>query len=237
MHPRVIQSPDPHWPFQAARPLLHVGGGRQPRAVPLHPAPAYPHDAALVEKHLRHLEQCFPLPRPPIVYLPRHDGEGGVGAVTFDGAPLEHEADARGQPLIILFAKPTPIHPALTRYLLAHEYGHAVADYLGRQHQGNGEPGRRLMEAEYIELRGLPHAPRVYGPGTWHQDPEEIFANDFRILVAGQEVDFWPHEVPHPTDEGSGMFAGWGGELRAWWRRVANDARTRFGSPTDGGPA
>src|SRR5215213_6319894 len=29
--------------------------------------------------------------------------------------------------------------------------------------------------------------------GTWHSRPQEIFACDFRILVAGFELEFWPH--------------------------------------------
>ncbi len=227
MHPRIIQSPEAHWPFQAVRPVLHVGGGREPRAVLLHPAPAYPHDAVLVEQLLRHLEQVFPLPCPPIVYLPRHDAEGNVGAVTFDGTPREP-----GQPLIILFGKPTPIHPAVTRYLLAHEYGHAVADFVAEDLRGTFP--RREVIAEYARIRGLPEGFRPYGPATWHLDPEEILANDFRVLVADVEASFWPHEAPHPGAEfvkqGDGTCIRWGDELRAWWGRRAERAQTYSGA-------
>ena len=38
----------------------------------------------------------------------------------------------------------------------------------------------------------MPADPKSYG-GGWHATVSELFANDFRILVAKSEVEFWPH--------------------------------------------
>ncbi len=34
-----------------------------------------------------------------------------------------------------------------------------------------------------------------YGAGTHHTDVGEIFANDFRTVVLGRELEFWRHPV------------------------------------------
>jgi hypothetical protein len=58
----------------------------------------------------------------------------------------------------------------------------------------------------------LPDAGR-YGGGTWHAQPQEIIANDFRVLVMDQEREFWPHpDVPMPARE---MLAWWDEGLEA----------------------
>jgi hypothetical protein len=53
-------------------------------------------------------------------------------------------------------------------------------------------PRRCDRPHEYAQLRGCDPA-TPYGGGTWHKSPGELLANDFRILVAGVEPEFWPH--------------------------------------------
>ncbi len=59
---------------------------------------------------------------------------------------------------------------------------------------------RDRMDREYAQLRGLPVDERaLYGGGRWHAAIGELFANDFRILVARAELEFWPHPgFPRP---------------------------------------
>lgn len=206
VHERVIEVRSPSWSFHSPHPFLHVGQKESPIAVQVAAAPSYPHSRGVVTKLLEELERAFPLPRPLRVYLPHFDGVNGTNGVTYDASPEAHPG-AIGQPVMVLFGKATPIHPAVTRYLMAHEYGHAVADLLARL---AGSKGRLL--AGYLELRELPRAAPAYGPGTWHLDPEEILANDFRLLVARQELEFWPHPDTQRPEELPALVAWWSGQ-------------------------
>lgn len=169
------------------------------------PFPAYPHDEAVVRETLARVEAAFPLPEPfsPWFFLLEHEFvsrmNGGEGAdFDYGWEPPEddprderHQRPWRGR--VALSAKRVPPHPAMTRYLVAHEYGHVVADWLVRG-RGEAQHSTTLLE-EYADLRGLPpsefqlHA----GGGTWHRSIQEIFACDFRVLRTGVEVEFWPH--------------------------------------------
>jgi hypothetical protein len=108
-----------------------------------------------------------------------------------------------------LFGKRTPIHPATTRALVAHEYGHAVDRAIASKRFSGSQPTTKLRE-EYAAIRKLPKRD-YYGPGTWHEMPAELVANDFRWLVMGIEREFWPHNVPTPDQVP---------EIVDWWDRV-----------------
>lgn len=183
------------------------------------PFPAYAHRVNDLELTAHAVERAYPLPeefRPWYVLSPWED-PGRTNASThrefdYDAEPPEgvEEREWRSQrpwtSWILFGAKRIPPHPAMTRYLAAHEYGHVVNYWLERR-AGIDEGGQDLDD-EYRAVRGLA-APTHYGGGTWHLAVGELIANDFRVLVTGVEADYWPH----PGIERPERVAG----LDAWW--------------------
>jgi len=98
-----------------------------------------------------------------------------------------------------LSGKRIPPHPAMTSYLVAHEYGHHVQWALEKKRGLKGDSAVSEVDAEYMKLRPGSHMDG--SGGKWHSKAGELFANDFRILVACIETEFWPHEgFPRPTE-------------------------------------
>lgn len=214
---RVVDVPDLRWSFDDQGPRIEFqafGGWRQTEKVKA--AKAYPHPRDYVVELLRHCEHVFPVTTPPKVFLPHYDNVGGTnGHTSSDDNYDVKDEHGRGkrQNYIVLWGKWIPIHPAMTRYLMAHEYGHVVEDYLGFKRYKSKQPDQELL-ADYQKMRGS-DTPPFYGPGMWHRQTGEIFANDFRILVAGIEPEFWPHDVPHPTRVP---------EVVKWWNEATIEA-------------
>ena len=103
--------------------------------------------------------------------------------------------------VIVISGKRIPIMPAMTRYLVSHEYGHLVETALVK--------AKRLDINEYAKMRGCDSRnTEFYGGRTWHKAFGEIFANDFRIIVCDREPEFWPHPVCHPSSDKA---------LIEWW--------------------
>lgn len=98
--------------------------------------------------------------------------------------------------VILLFAKYTPQPPALTRYVAAHEIGHAVQDRYAPD-EGDGRIDHAYWK-EYRERRGLVV---VEGrPRRWHEDAPEVFGDDVRTAV-GVLPEWWNHDGTPPTPE------------------------------------
>lgn len=193
---KVIEANNLIWDFAGEYPKIYTGR----TSTPVDPFPAYAHDKELVEFWAAKVFNSLPIKVPPTIYL------------------LSHEARSRtngwaqrwwnNDPTIVMSAKRVPIHPAMTRYLVAHEYGHHVDYALGdiRGYDENSD-GMRL---EYQAIRG---GELDYSGGIWHKNVGELFANDFRILVAGVEAEFWPHPgFPHPLEAPP--------RLRKWWDKT-----------------
>src|SRR5688572_29589540 len=167
---RITEVKELKWGPEQPKPFFHAGQGAHPRyrgAMYLDSRPCYPHNRVLVEELLAEVEKAFPVARPPLVYLPHYDADLATrNAATFQQNLYEEPQDEHGRTqtrsLIILYGKGTPIHPAMTRYLVAHEYGHAVAEVLAYDWANNHDPRVTFMR-HYAELRGLKDCPDYYG--------------------------------------------------------------------------
>ena len=132
-------------------PQHRVGSGSYKTSVSVQPRPCYRADEALVEQLVAECVARFPLTGAAAaeLYLLPHDFQDGFNGITLentvwrrpDGSDWEETFPHRngGEPMkrnggmahcIILAGKAVPHHPAMLRYLVAHEYGHAVFNHL-----------------------------------------------------------------------------------------------------------
>jgi hypothetical protein len=179
------------------------------------PFPAYPHDLAVVADAVEHVARCCPPIWNVQVWvadreeIARSNGHSNV----HDGGHYEGDDYVKDTPtgLIVLSGKRVPPHPALTRYLAAHEYGHNV-EYMLAVARGAKHARDDAVVTEYAALRGLPDVHHGSG-GRWHDAASEVFACDFRLVVCGVEPEFWPHPgIPRPEDM-PGVAAWWAAAL------------------------
>jgi hypothetical protein len=161
------------------------------------PFPCYNHNPNLVTDIARKVEARFPIGFETYWFIfsyepiSRTNGQASLNTIRYADNGEKAEWDG----VIHLYGKRIPLHPAMTRYLVAHEYGHIVDSWICRCRglDGNG------MDEEYAKLRGLENN-QGYGGRKWHTNIGEIIANDFRIAVCGIESEFWPHEIEHPDN-------------------------------------
>jgi hypothetical protein len=176
------------------------------------PVPCYPHDRAAAEQAAAHVqERCPPLWDVDCFLADREEIARTNGHSALDEGHYEDGGwvkDRRG--LIMLSGKRIPPHPAMTRYLVAHEYGHNVVYMLNSLREEKHAASTDALCREYAKVRGLPESSVHHGEGgTWHDSCAEILACDFRLLVCDAEPEFWPHPgIPRPED----LLA-----VRAWW--------------------
>jgi hypothetical protein len=189
---------DLYWSFNGNNASFNLGQTTEQ----VDPFPAYAHNFDLVEKEADRVFKCFPITWPVTLYNLPYEFLGRTNAYTqassFDySKKLEDVPDGQEQysrtPFIVFSGKRIPIMPAMTRYLVAHEYGHVIEDWVAKQ---CGIRDTELLE-EYRKLRKLDKDPISYG-GGWHKTVGEIFANDFRIIITKAETEFWPHECSRP---------------------------------------
>lgn len=168
-------------------------------AVEVDPFPGYPHEEATFRSTLETLDAFWPTKFELRAWMLSHEmisRTNGHSDRTFPWSP-----DSERKPPthhIVASGKRIPPHPAMTRYLAAHEYGHHVEWWLSatlfpdeRYPFGGGGNDHKVLE-EYARFR-TGDFKQVYGSGgIWHRSLTEIFACDFR-LYAGIETEFWPH--------------------------------------------
>jgi hypothetical protein len=199
-----------HWSFRDSAPTWrgHVSG----TSSTFDPFPAYAHNLEAVRAAVAHVTDCWAPAWDVDLYVANREEVGrsnGYSNVWMGGHYVNGEWTVdppRG--LIVMSGKRIPIHPAMTRYLVAHEYGHNVEWMLNIARGAKNATDEALIR-EYAEIRGLPEETLHHGEGgTWHDSASEVFACDFRVLVCQSEVEFWPHPtVPRP--EGIPAISEW----------------------------
>ena len=215
-----INDSDLSWGFTDTMPSFSVKSGRYGRREKVDPFPCYAHDLTLVQSEAERTASLFPVPFAVQVYVSSFEMEGRTNAhaytefdYDYDGKKVNGEypvSSAVG--VIVISGKRIPIMPAMTRYLVSHEYGHLVEEALKK--------AKRLDIEEYAKMRGCePRGAEHYGGRTWHKAFGEIFANDFRIIVCNREPEFWPHPVPHPNSDKT---------LIEWWIAQAEQPLTKL---------
>jgi hypothetical protein len=189
------------------------------------PFPGYPHKLADVERTAAAVaDKCPPLWNVEVYVADREEVSRSNGHSNIhEGGHYKGETWVKDSPtgFILLSGKRIPPHPAMTRYLVAHEYGHNVQWMLASARKFKGVYDHEFLRG-YAEIRGLAESNLHHGEGgTWHDSAGEIFACDFRILVAKVEMAHWPHEGVTPPRHASVSSA-----LRLWWADAMTDLAT-----------
>jgi hypothetical protein len=173
---------------------LRTPGSDWSHSVRVDPFPCYAHNWELVYRTAKLVELEFPIGFKPHYFLLSHEalartnGEATRNNIYGTGSihPMPYV------PVIVLSGKRTPLHPAMTRYLVAHEYGHCVDNWinfcLGKDFD--------CLDQDYASMRQIQHN-QDYGGQKWHTNIGEII--DFRVTVCRTEIEFWPHDVPMNT--------------------------------------
>lgn len=212
------------WHFRDSQPTWrhHMHGS----VATFDPFPGYAHDLDVVQESAELVQgRCPPLWDVDLYVADREEvGRSNGFSNVHEGGRYVDGEWSKGPPngLIVLSGKRVPPHPALTRYLVAHEYGHNVEWMLEHLHGSKGLHSGAVV-AEYAKVRGLP-APVHHGSGgRWHDSATEILACDFRVIVCEVETGFWPHPgVARPEEVPA---------LAEWWAQ-ALDEMAKHSTPT-----
>ena len=187
------------WPFRGTPVFKTKGPNTYARSHSVDPFPCYPHDRGLVADTAARVEELFPVDDQVDYFLTEFEELGRTNGYS-DKTDVYDKASGkyvRWEPTVILVGKRIPPHPGMTRYLVAHEYGHVVQWWVEKIRKIDSNKETTDLDLEYMRLR--PGSHNEYGGGKWHENVGELLANDFRVLVCGIEEDFWPHPgFPHP---------------------------------------
>lgn len=191
----VITDDQIQWDFEGGpRAIMRTPNSRWTTQTAVDPFPCYFHNRDLVEHCARDAEKRFRIGFETFWFILPMEATGRTNGAATDNSC--DRGDKTWDGVIYLSGKRIPLHPAMTRYLCYHEYGHIVDNWICRQrkldHSG--------MDEEYAQMRGIENF-NGYGGRRWHLNVGEVIANDFRIAVCGAEREFWPHPgIEHPDN-------------------------------------
>ncbi len=223
---RLAASTEAVWDFHTSAPTW-----RHPTyagSATFDPFPAYPHDIdTAATTALAVQERVPPLWNVELFIADREEvgRSNGFSSVHQQGHHDEDGKWTRDDPvgIIMLSGKRIMPHPAMTRYLVGHEYGHHV-EWMLNHARGSRHLQDNAVVRDYAQMRGLPPEAVHHGSGgRWHDSVDEIFACDFRLVVCALESEFWPHpDVPRPEDVPG---------LRDWWEKALADLAAAHDKP------
>jgi hypothetical protein len=206
----VISIEHLNWPFSSdGKPSFYIQDGTYKRSEIVDPFPGYAHSAETVVGLTDLINDRIKLDGLTDIYLPAYETPERVNGWAQGWYNNENENNYGAY--IVLAGKRIPLHPAMTRYLVTHEFGHVVQYWI----QHKFKP-KNLIDAYIKGLRVETAKPAYYGGRTWHLSNGEVFANDFRIAVCGAESEFWPHTMAHPA-EAPKVQLFWKLAMQGWW--------------------
>lgn len=217
---RVLTAEDFRWSYRESTPSFQLG--KWGVTSNCDPFPGYSHDEGLVQETAAQVAECW-APGTDVVYvlspleeIGRTNGFSCRGDEKRVYDEDQNLTSFNYTGFIWFSGKRIPPHPGLTRYLVAHEYGHHVEWWI--EHQRDLGVDRGELIKEYMELRGIDNNLWNHG-GKWHAAAAEIFANDFRVLVCDIENEYWPHPgIAHPNTFGPNS------DVWRWWADALDHA-------------
>lgn len=175
---KVIEKTNYQW--EGAEPLYKLAG----RNYYVDPYPAHAHNIKEVGKQLVKVQSLVNIP--VTYYVLHHEVKERCNA--FATTAITDWDEGLSERQVVLSAKRTPIPYSMTRYLVSHEYGHAIDYHIEEEFD-------YMIRPAYANMRQA--NPSDIG---WLNTVKEIIADDFRIMVCAEQTDFWPHtDVAHPA--------------------------------------
>lgn len=200
------------WPFKGNPSFKTKGPIAYARSHQIDPFPCYPHNVELVASMAETVEKLFPVDNQVDYFVTEYEEIGRTNGFA-DKTDVYDQASgkyAHWEPVVVLIGKRIPPHPAMTRYLVAHEYGHIVQWQI--EHMRGIDSGKETTDFDFEYLRLRKNCHNDYGGRKWHANVGELIANDFRVLVCGVEEEFWPHEgFVHPRQSE---------EVQNFWKKI-----------------
>lgn len=166
------------------------------------PFPCAAHNPKIMRQHVKETTAKFPIPAPVYWVVMPFEAESRTNAWASSGDIYKNDHpkayNKYGIEGYITFSgKRTIVHPAMTKYLVAHEYGHIVDYYISARGRQAGEKDHYWFRKAYAKMRGIKYNDS-YGGGKRKDSIAEVIADDFRIAVAGVDTDFYVHTCTHP---------------------------------------
>lgn len=187
---------DIRWPFEG-KPYITLETKPYSHQEYVDPFPCYSHSEKLVEQMVKHCEQIINFKFKPQYFIMPFESESRTNAYACENKDYaeKDEKDIKLNPYIVFHGKRICIHPAMTRYLVAHELGHVVHYTLEAILKKDHEEFKK----EYAKLREIDYN-KKYGALNWHNNISEIIANDIRIVLFSTEFEFWQHNIIFPLE-------------------------------------
>jgi hypothetical protein len=214
----IVSVNELNWPFSSGgKPSFGLKDGNYTRPEIVDPFPGYAHSEALVTKLTDTINERIQLDGLTDIYLPAYETPERVNGWASVQNWYNNDNDGMFGAYIVLSGKRIPLHPAMTRYLVTHEFGHVVQYWIENRHKA-----KNLVEAYIKDLRApyLEEKPAYYGGRTWHLAGGEVFANDFRIAVCEAEAEFWPHTNREHTTAAPKVMLFWKLAQSGWWKEA-----------------